>query len=203
MPEPRRFFTDEAFDFETRIALGASAYRCAEAGEVPAPPPRRSPTATSTAGSTPGPPPPAASAPPPKPPRTPASAREARLRAAKYAGMAFFFVLGTRDPGRSLAHLAGRTAPTSSRRSALWPTPARRVAIPYEATTLDGWWLSGGDGDRPLAILNNGSDGTSGRHAAQAHRRRRARLARLTFAAPARAPRSTAPASPSAPTGRR
>ena len=45
---------------------------------------------------------------------------------------------------------------------ALWPTPAPPRRHPLRCPpTLDGWWLSGGDlGDRPLAILNNGSDGT-------------------------------------------
>ena len=158
MTDPCRFFADPAFDFETRLALGASAYRCAEPGEVLA-------TAatiadgdldgwfdawTAAAGRNRA----AAEA-----ARTAASAREARLRAAKYAGMAFFFVLGTRDPGRSLATWQAHRADVEQA-MALWPTPARRVAIPYEAMTLDGWWLSGGDGDRPLAILNNGSDGT-------------------------------------------
>ena len=182
MTDPCRFFADPAFDFETRLALGASAYRCAEPGEVLA-------TAatiadgdldgwfdawTAAAGRNRA----AAEA-----ARTAASAREARLRAAKYAGMAFFFVLGTRDPGRSLATWQAHRADVEQA-MALWPTPARRVAIPYEAMTLDGWWLSGGDGDRPLAILNNGSDGTMVDMLPQAHRRRRARLARAHLRRP-------------------
>jgi Prolyl oligopeptidase family len=34
-----------------------------------------------------------------------------------------------------------------------------RVAIPYEDTTLPGWFFPAGDGPRPLVIVNNGSDG--------------------------------------------
>jgi hypothetical protein len=42
---------------------------------------------------------------------------------------------------------------------ALWPTPVRKIEIPYEGTVLHGYFWSGGDGVRPTVILNNGSDG--------------------------------------------
>jgi hypothetical protein len=159
-PNLRRFFTDDAFDFELRLTLGASAFRCAEPGEALA-------TAATiedgdldgwfdawmaTAGRV------RAIAESAEAAGRRASARDAFLRAARYSGSAFFFVLGTRDPARSLPTWRWHRD-AFERAMALWPTPARRVAIPYEGTTLDGWWLSGGEGSRPLAILNNGSDG--------------------------------------------
>ncbi len=42
---------------------------------------------------------------------------------------------------------------------ALWATPVEQMAIHYEDTTLKGYFFSGGQGPRPLLILNNGSDG--------------------------------------------
>lgn len=158
------FFQHPGFDFETRIALGAASYRCAEAGEVLA-------TAaavkdgdfdswfdawTATAERL------AAAAAVAEAAGRRQSAREAWLRASKYHGMAFFFVLGTRDPSRGPASWrAGRAA--LDRAVALWPTPAARVEIPFEGRVLRGYWLDPDDDPRPrpLVILNNGSDGTA------------------------------------------
>jgi dienelactone hydrolase len=46
--------------------------------------------------------------------------------------------------------------------AALFDPPLERVTIPYEGVALEGWFFpADGDGEsRPLAILNNGSDGT-------------------------------------------
>lgn len=159
-----RFFQHPGFDFEIRIALGAAAYRCAEAGEILATAAtirdgdfdswfdswtaladRLSAVATEAEAA-----------------GRRQSAREAWLRASKYRGMAFFFVLGTRDPARGPAcWRAHRDA--LDRALALWPTPAAKVRIPYEGRTLEGYWLDPDDDPqpRPLAILNNGSDGTA------------------------------------------
>jgi hypothetical protein len=71
-------------------------------------------------------------------------------------------VLGTRDSSRSLptwrAHRACFDAAIG-----LWPTPTAKVEVPYEGTTLKGYWLSPDPGTsrRPVAILNNGSDGSA------------------------------------------
>lgn len=159
----QRFFQHPGFDFETRLLLGASAYRCAEPGEVLATTARirdgdfdswfdewtaaatgigEAAAAAEAAGRR-------------------ASARDAWLRASKYHGSAFFFVLGTRDPSRGPASWrAMRDA--FDRAIALWPTPAGAVAIPYEGRTLRGFWLDPDEdtAPRPLAILNNGSDGS-------------------------------------------
>ncbi|PZQ47499.1 MAG: dipeptidyl aminopeptidase [Rhodovulum sulfidophilum] len=160
MTDPRRFFTDPGFDFETRIALGAVRYGLAEAGEVLATAATITDgdldgwfdawTATATRLR--------AAAEAAEAAGQPVSAREAWLRAAKYSGMANFFVLGTRDPSRVGPAWEWHRA-CAERGFALFPN-ARRVAIPYEGVTLDGWWFSGGEGPRPLAIINNGSDGT-------------------------------------------
>lgn len=157
-----RFFQHPGFDFEMCIALGSVAYGVAETGEVLA-------TAsgiadgdfdawfdgwTATAQRVAGI---AATA---EAAGRRVSAREAWLRAAKYHAMAFFFVLGTRDPSRSLASFRAMRA-AFDRAVALWPTPAAAVAIPYEGHVLKGYWFDP-DADprpRPLAILVNGSDG--------------------------------------------
>ena len=160
MTDRQRFFADPAFDFETRIALGAIQAGVAEAGEVLATVAaiadgdldnwfdawtalaqrlRAAAEGAEAAGH-------------------PVSARAYWLRAAKYSGMANFFVLGTRDPSRVAAAWEWHRA-CAERGFALFPN-ARRVAIPYEGITLDGWWFSGGAGARPVAIVNNGSDGT-------------------------------------------
>jgi hypothetical protein len=89
------------------------------------------------------------------------SARHAWLRAAKYAATAVLYVLGTRDPSHSLATWEMHRA-AFDRAIALWPTPAAKVAIPNEGGTLEGYWLApAAGGRRPLAILNNGSDGAA------------------------------------------
>ena len=155
------FFKDEGYEFATRVALGAVAYRLAEPGEV-----------TSTAARI-----------------TDAdadswfdewtalgdrllkeahhaeregdhvTARYRYLRAATYLGTGFFYVLGTNDPSRGLATWRHhREAVEHAFR--LWPTPVEKVQIPYEHTHLHGYFMSGGDGVRPLVILTNGSDGT-------------------------------------------
>jgi dienelactone hydrolase len=159
----RRFFENESFDFDFRLAIGSAAYRCAEVGECLATAARIRDSdidswfdewmavadrlrAVAEAAEAKGHAP---------------SARDAWLRASKYAATAFFYVLGTRDPSRSLATWEVHRA-AFDRAIALWPTPAAKVAIPYEGTTLEGCWLApAGGGPRPLAILNNGSDGTA------------------------------------------
>ncbi|MBP7240582.1 hypothetical protein [Amaricoccus sp.] len=159
-----RFFQHPGFDFETRIALGACACRCAEPGEVLA-------TAatvkdgdfdswhdawTALADRL------AAAAGAAEAAGRSQSARELWLRASKYRGMAFFFVLGTHDPSRGPALWRAHRA-ALDRAITFWPAPASPVEIPYEGRTLKGYWLDP-DADlrpRPLAILNNGSDGTA------------------------------------------
>lgn len=156
----RRFFDDEGFEFMALIALGSTAYRLAEVGEVysttdritdadadswfdewmaTATRVRRIAEEAEARGDT-------------------VSARDAFLRAANYAATAFFYVLATKDPSRSLHTWRGHRR-DFDRAMKLWPTPVEHVEIPYEGTHLHGYFWSAGPGSRPTIILNNGSDG--------------------------------------------
>ncbi|MGH8318584.1 MAG: alpha/beta hydrolase family protein [Steroidobacteraceae bacterium] len=89
------------------------------------------------------------------------SARAAYLWAANYLYASLYFLDGAGDPGRML--------PTWKHYESCWmeaaalSTPAvERVEIPYENTTLTGWFFRASEGGlrRPLVILNNGADGS-------------------------------------------
>jgi Prolyl oligopeptidase family len=163
MSKRPRFFHNGDFEFMTEIALGAAAYRAAEAGEVLATADRikdgdyaswvreweaaaervrAGATASEDAGHR-------------------VSAREAYLRASTYYFNAAFFVAGT-VAGDRLPELWRSHRDCFERFAALFEPPFERVAIPYEDTTLEGWFFPADDSGsrRPLAILNNGSDGT-------------------------------------------
>jgi hypothetical protein len=163
MSKGPRFFKDDDFEFMTEIALGAVAYRAAEAGEVfatvariksgdhaswvgeweaTAERVRKAADASRDAGHR-------------------VSAREAYLRASLYYFNAAFFVLGT-DKGERLPELWRTHRDCFESAAALFDPPFERVAIPYERRELEGWFFPAAvDGEpRPLAILNNGSDGT-------------------------------------------
>jgi hypothetical protein len=158
-----RFFKDDDFEFMTEITLGATAYRAAEAGEVLATAARVKSgdykswvgeweataervrgLAEASLGAGHG-----------------VSAREAYLRASTYYFNAAFFVVGTGD-GERLPELWRAHRDCFERAAALFDPPFERVTIPYEGITLEGWFFpADGAGERrPLAILNNGSDGT-------------------------------------------
>lgn len=155
------FFEDEGFEFATLTALGGAAYRITEVGEVLSTV-RRITNAdcdswfnewTKTAERV-------------EQHARGASehghfetARDAFLRASSYRSAALFYVLGTNDPSRELACFQQQRADVDAA-FARWPTPVDQVRIPYEATTLAGYWFSGGEGTRPLVIFTNGSDGT-------------------------------------------
>jgi dienelactone hydrolase len=86
------------------------------------------------------------------------SARDAYLRAGSYYAAATSFREGSSDPSRLM--------PTWMSHRRCWDAavdlfdpPAERVAIPFEGTTLPGYFFSAGDGRRPVLILVNGSDG--------------------------------------------
>jgi hypothetical protein len=158
-----RFFKQDDFEFMTEIALGAAAYRAAEAGEVVATASRikdgdygswvreweataqrvaAAAAASSAAGHS-------------------VSAREAYLRAATYFFNAAFFVVGT-EAGERLPELWRTHRDCFESAAALFDPPFERVEIPYDGTSLEGWFFraDGSGARRPLAILNNGSDGT-------------------------------------------
>jgi hypothetical protein len=163
MSKEPRFFRNADFEFMTEIVLGASAYRAAEAGEVlatagrikdgdygswvgeweaTADRVRAAATTSEDAGHR-------------------VSAREAYLRASTYYFNAAFFVVGTGD-GDRLPQLWRTHRDCFECAARLFDPPFQRVAIPYDGTALEGWFFAadGSSERRPLAILNNGSDGT-------------------------------------------
>jgi hypothetical protein len=163
MTKGPRFFRHADFEFMTEVVLGAAAYRASEAGEVLATAARikdgdygswvreweatadrvrAAATASEDAGHA-------------------VSAREAYLRASTYYFNAAFFVVGTGD-GDRLPQLWRTHRDCFERAATLFDPPFQRVAIPYVDTTLEGWFFAAAasGGRRPLAILNNGSDGT-------------------------------------------
>jgi len=156
----QRFFADEGFEFMALLAAGSAAYRLAEVGEVyatcdkitdgdpdswfdqwmaTADRVRRIAEDAEGRGDH-------------------VSARDAFLRAANYTATAFFYVLATQDPSRSL-HTWRSHRRDFDRAIKLWPTPVEHIEIPYEDTHLHGYFWSAGEGSRPTIILNNGSDG--------------------------------------------
>lgn len=93
----------------------------------------------------------------------PVAARDAYLRASNYYRTAGLFLMGTPvdDRLRSSAH---KQTETFRAGAALLAAPPEILAIPYEGTTLPGYFFRAGDADddtpRPTVILTNGYDGT-------------------------------------------
>ena len=93
-----------------------------------------------------------------------ASARSAFLRSAQYYNQALFFVLGTGTPDREAAIYALMQRQWNAA-TQLFDPPFEPVQIPYETTTLPGYFLAAQQGDRrgrggrrPTVIVMNGSD---------------------------------------------
>ena len=89
------------------------------------------------------------------------SARDAWLWAGNYFHTAWRFLDAAQQPDRLLpvwqeAHAAWNEA------TVLFHPAVDKVQIPYETTTLSGWFLRAGESRirRPLVILNNGADGS-------------------------------------------
>lgn len=86
------------------------------------------------------------------------SARDTYLRAAAYFVAAMGFLEGSDDPDRLL--------PTWEAHRACWDRavdhfdpPVEHLEIPFEDTTLPGYFFPAGEGRRPALVLVNGSDG--------------------------------------------
>jgi dienelactone hydrolase len=86
------------------------------------------------------------------------SARDAYLRAASYYAAATSFLESSSVPSR--------LTPTWKAHRACWDhavdlfdPPVERLTIPFDGTTLPGYFFRAGDGRRPVLILVNGSDG--------------------------------------------
>lgn len=90
----------------------------------------------------------------------PVTARARYLRAAKYYSQALFVVLGSPTPqAEEEVYLKMSEAWTAA---AALATPAwEKISIPYETTSLPGWFFTppgAGGGPRPTVIISNGSD---------------------------------------------
>jgi len=84
------------------------------------------------------------------------SAAQAWLRAANYRFAAFYYVLGTADPGRHgdawLAHRRSLDAALAH-----WATPVERFEVPWQGTPLRAWHFRAPDPTpRPVALIHNG-----------------------------------------------
>jgi alpha-beta hydrolase superfamily lysophospholipase len=104
----------------------------------------------------------------------PVSARGLYLRASTYYRTSYPLLYGRPTDARVKAGYA-REAEAFARAAALFEPPIMAVAIPFEGTTLPGWFYLGGAGMRPLLIGTNGYDETVQimhyGHAAAAQRR--------------------------------
>jgi len=159
-----RLFAEPDLDFEASFALGEAAYGATEVGEVLATVERiralgasyetfvdnflvlaRRVAALGDAALARG---------------RRVTARSAALRSAHYGKQALYFVLGTIRRGDEAAVYRAMQAQWD-RAAGLFSPPFERVLIPYEDTTLPGYFLraDGGGARRPTVILNNGSDG--------------------------------------------
>ncbi len=86
------------------------------------------------------------------------SARSAYLRSAQYYDQALFFVLGTSTPHAEEAAYQ-RMQQQWNAATQLFDPPFQSVQIPYEHTTMPGYFLaSKRPGRRPTVIVMNGSD---------------------------------------------
>jgi hypothetical protein len=87
------------------------------------------------------------------------SARDTYLRAAQYYAAALTSIDALSDPDTALKRIFTAHRRCYGEYVARLDRPAEPVQIPYEGTTMPGYFFSAGDGRRPTLILNNGSDG--------------------------------------------
>lgn len=156
------FFEHEQFNFEFQLALGGVAYGCGDVGELFATADRivdgdadswcsewiaraqrieAIADGCAVAGHD-------------------ISAGAAYLRASTYYALALSAVDGTKDPGGLLLPTFRSHRRCFASHAALLDLPGERVEIPYQDTTLPGWFFrAAAHGPRPTLIVNNGSDG--------------------------------------------
>lgn len=91
-------------------------------------------------------------------------------RAATYYATALYTIAHSKQAGRR-DELRRQQLACWERIVDLSPVPGERIAIPYEGTTLPGWFFRAPDAApgeaRPTVVLNNGSDGASAQMWAQ------------------------------------
>jgi len=158
----RPFFKDSSFNFQTEIALGATYHQAADVGEVLSTVERVrnghaqswvdawSATADRLAGEA------AASADAGRP----ESAARQFLRVSMYYSVASYAADGTGD-STLFGKLWEKHRAAWDRFADLAGLPIERIEIPYEGTTLPGYFFRSGPAGEPrrTLIFNNGSDG--------------------------------------------
>jgi alpha-beta hydrolase superfamily lysophospholipase len=88
------------------------------------------------------------------------SAAHAFLRASNYFRNAYIFHLERPLPEAAIAAYR-RHREAFGRAAALLPRPAERLAIPFEGSSLPGYFFSAGEGLRPLVVSVGGYDSTA------------------------------------------
>jgi hypothetical protein len=88
------------------------------------------------------------------------SGRNALLRAATYYTACVLVVDGLDDPETTLARTFAAYRACWERYLGLLDNPPERFDIPYEGTTMPGWFFAApGDGQKPTLVALNGADG--------------------------------------------
>jgi fermentation-respiration switch protein FrsA (DUF1100 family) len=165
-PPGLNFFTDPALDFNARFALGAAGSGAAEVGETM--------TAINAANAAGGTLPAFVDAFTALGQRVGAiadqarrdghlvSARGAHLRAAEYYAQVLFFILGTTTPAEE-PNVYRQVRRHWEAYGALAEPRILKVKIPYQGTTIPGYFMRPDDSGRarPTVIVNNGSDAQS------------------------------------------
>lgn len=91
----------------------------------------------------------------------PISARDARLRACTYYRTAEFFLHDDPDDPR-IAHAHDRAVACFQTAAPHFDTPAEPIQIPYDDTTLHGYFYPApGTDPRPTLVMHNGFDGSA------------------------------------------
>lgn len=89
------------------------------------------------------------------------SARDGLMRASTYYRSAEFFLHGQADDPR-VAHSYRRQVECFRQAAVLFDPPIEPVEIPYEGTTLQGYFYRGaGSGKLPTIVMHNGFDGSA------------------------------------------
>ena len=87
------------------------------------------------------------------------SARDSYLRSSNYYRCAEFYLHGTPDDPR-INRAFNLSVEMYRRAAALFEVPIEPIEIPFEGTTLPGYFYSAGPGERPTVIVCSGFDGT-------------------------------------------
>ncbi|WP_395729778.1 alpha/beta hydrolase family protein [Nakamurella sp.] len=88
-----------------------------------------------------------------------AVARDTYLRACRYYAIGYHPLFGAPIDERLRTGLA-RQSDAFAKANALLDRPGEQLEIPFEGTTLPGWFHRAGDGRRPLVVVTNGYDAT-------------------------------------------